>query len=257
MYRFTKKGPCIFIMDKFSFLNAVHPTYIAELYEKYLQYPDSVEPSWRAFFQGFDFGSENSAQEFFGISEASEAPILAASGNYEEVVKEFQVVKLIDGYRSRGHLFTKTNPVRERRKYSPTLALENFGLSQHDLKAKFKAGEILGIGESTLEEIIKHLESIYCDSIGIEYMYIRKPDEIQWIQQKLNVNDNQPNFSKEHKKHILKKLNEAVAFESFLHTKYVGQKRFSLEGGESLIPALDALIENYSKSDRSFLKAWF
>ncbi len=231
-------------MDKFSFLNAVHPSYIAELYEKYLQYPDSVEPSWRAFFQGFDFGNEYSAQDFFGVAEASEAPQYLEGANCENVIKEFQVVKLIDGYRTRGHLFTKTNPVRERRKYAPTLAIENFGLTQQDLKATFKAGEILGIGENTLEEIIKHLESIYCDAIGIEYMYIRTPDEIQWIQQRLNINDNQPNFSKEHKKHILKKLNEAVSFESFLHTKYVGQKRFSLEGGESLIPALDTLIEN-------------
>ncbi len=231
-------------MDKFSFLNAIHPSQIAELYEKYLQYPDSVEPSWRAFFQGFDFGSENSAQEFFGTAEPAETPQYDVGAICADVIKEFQVVKLIDGYRTRGHLFTKTNPVRDRRKYSPTLAIENFGLSQYDLKATYKAGEIIGIGEATLEEIIKHLESIYCDSIGIEYMYIRRPDEIQWIQQKLNVNDNQPNFSKEHKKHILKKLNEAVAFESFLHTKYVGQKRFSLEGGESLIPALDTLIEN-------------
>ena len=231
-------------MDKFSFLNAVHPSYIAELYEKYLQYPDSVEPSWRAFFQGFDFGSENSAHEFFGTPEPTETPEYDVGAICADVIKEFQVVKLIDGYRTRGHLFTKTNPVRERRKYSPTLAIENFGLSQYDLKATFKAGEIIGIGEATLEEIIKHLESIYCDSIGIEYMYIRRPDEIQWIQQKLNVNDNQPNFSAEHKKHILRKLNEAVSFETFLHTKYVGQKRFSLEGGESLIPALDTLIEN-------------
>ena len=231
-------------MDKFSFLNAIHPSQIAELYEKYLQYPDSVEPSWRAFFQGFDFGSENSAQEFFGTAEPAETPQYDVGAICADVIKEFQVVKLIDGYRTRGHLFTKTNPVRDRRKYSPTLAIENFGLSQYDLKATYKAGEIIGIGEATLEEIIKHLESLYCDSIGIEYMYIRRPDEIQWIQQKLNVNDNQPNFSKEHKKHILKKLNEAVAFESFLHTKYVGQKRFSLEGGESLIPALDTLIEN-------------
>lgn len=234
-------------MDKFSFLNAIHPSQIAELYEKYLQYPDSVEPSWRAFFQGFDFGSENTAQEFFGIAEPvepRETPQYDVGAICADVIKEFQVIKLIDGYRTRGHLFTKTNPVRERRKYTPTLAIENFGLSQYDLKATYKAGEIIGIGEATLEEIIKHLESIYCDSIGIEYMYIRKPDEIQWIQQKLNVNDNQPNFSNDHKKHILKKLNEAVAFESFLHTKYVGQKRFSLEGGESLIPALDALIEN-------------
>ncbi|MBK5212222.1 MAG: 2-oxoglutarate dehydrogenase E1 component [Flavobacteriaceae bacterium] len=231
-------------MDKFSFLNAVHPSYIAELYEKYLQYPDSVEPSWRAFFQGFDFGSENSAHEFFGIAEPTETPQYDVGAICADVIKEFQVVKLIDGYRTRGHLFTKTNPVRERRKYSPTLAIENFGLSQYDLKTTFKAGEIIGIGEATLEVIIKHLESIYCDSTGIEYMYIRRPDEIQWIQKKLNVNDNQPNFSPEHKKHILKKLNEAVSFETFLHTKYVGQKRFSLEGGESLIPALDTLIEN-------------
>ena len=239
-------------MDKFSFLNAIHPSYIAELYEKYLQYPDSIEPSWRAFFQGFDFGSEPDNREFFAAPDSAPVtqPVIqpvqtsTSGAACEDVVKEFQVVKLIDGYRTRGHLFTKTNPVRERRQYSPTLAIENFGLSQHDLQAKFKAGEILGIGESTLEEIIKHLDRIYCDSIGVEYMFIRNPKEIDWIQNKLNANDNQPDFSAEHKKHILKKLNEAVAFESFLHTKYVGQKRFSLEGGESLIPALDNLIDH-------------
>ncbi len=150
---------------------------------------------------------------------------------------------MIDGYRTRGHLFTKTNPVRERRRYSPTLELANFNLSESDLDDVFDAGSILGIGSKTLREIIKHLESIYCDSIGVEYMYIRNPEQRQWIQDKLNVNDNQPNFSKKEKLHILRKLNEAVSFENFLHTKYVGQKRFSLEGGESLIPALDAVIE--------------
>lgn len=233
-------------MDKFSFLNAVHPTYLAELYDKYLQHPDSVEPSWRAFFQGFDFGSESvDNREYFLDAETP-----ASTEDYDvgaicaDVIKEFQVVRLIDGYRTRGHLFTKTNPVRERRQYEPTLAIENFGLSQHDLKATFKAGEIIGVGETTLEEIIKHLERIYCDSIGIEYMYIRTPEVVDWIQNRLNQNDNQPNFSPEHKKHILGKLNEAVSFETFLHTKYVGQKRFSLEGGESLIPALDTLIES-------------
>ena len=232
-------------MDKFSFLNAVHPSYLAELYDKYLQYPDSVEPSWRAFFQGFDFGSESDNHEFFTPTETSpKAEEYDLGAICADVIKEFQVVRLIDGYRSRGHFFTKTNPVRDRRQYKPTLAIENFGLTQHDLKAKFRAGEIIGVGETTLEEIIKHLEKIYCDSIGIEYMYIRNPEEVEWIQNKLNANDNQPNFSPDHKKHILGKLNEAVSFENFLHTKYVGQKRFSLEGGESLIPALDALIEN-------------
>ncbi|PIB32924.1 2-oxoglutarate dehydrogenase E1 component [Gaetbulibacter sp. 5U11] len=224
-------------MDKYSFLNAAHTAYFAELYDQYLKNPDSVEPSWRAFFQGYDFGSESFGQ----TGDMPEG--LSCDHVSENLTKEFQVVKLINGYRDRGHLFTKTNPVRDRRKYEPTLDVENFGLSQSDLDTTFNAGDILGIGAQTLREILKHLNSIYCDAIGVEYMYIRKPDEIQWIQNKLNINDNQPNFTGEQKKHILKKLNEAVSFESFLHTKYVGQKRFSLEGGESLIPGLDAVIE--------------
>jgi 2-oxoglutarate dehydrogenase E1 component len=227
-------------MDRFSFLNAAHTAYFAELYDQYLQNPDSIEPSWRAFFQGFDFGSEYSGEEAYAETTTETVTQIVVPDN---VKKEFQVVKLIDGYRTRGHLFTKTNPVRERRKYEPTLDLENFGLSQSDLNESFEAGDILGIGKRTLREIIAHLERIYCDSIGVEYMYIRKPEQIKWIQNKLNENDNHPEFSDATKKHILKKLNEAVSFENFLHTKYVGQKRFSLEGGESLIPALDAVVE--------------
>src|SRR6056300_1550519 len=234
-------------MDKFSFLNAAHTTLFESLYEQYRTAPDSVEPSWKAFFQGFDFGAE-SVLEDWDLEELAEGQISnvkngIAAAVPESVQKEFQVVKLINGYRSRGHLFTKTNPVRERRKYSPTLELSNFGLSESDLDITFNAGEILGIGASSLRSIIEHLEAIYCDAIGVEYMYIRQPEEIQWIQNKLNQNDNHGQFSADEKKHILKKLNEAVSFENFLHTKYVGQKRFSLEGNESLIPALDAIIE--------------
>ena len=221
-------------MDKFSFLNAAHTAHFAQLYDQYLIDPDSVEPSWRAFFQGFDFGLENGEQQ-------------TSDAIPENVLKEFQVVKLIDGYRGSGHLFTRTNPVRERRKYKPTLALENFGLSHDDLHTVFSAGEIVGVGPATLADIIVHLERIYCESIGLEYMFIRHPNRVQWIQKWVNKNGNHPNFSATEKKHILKKLNEAVAFENFLHTKYVGQKRFSLEGGESLIPALDALIEGAAK----------
>lgn len=224
-------------MDKFSFLNAAHTAYFAELYDQYLISPDSIEPSWRAFFQGYDFGAEET-----GLN--GETTVTAIP---ENVQKEFQVVKLIDGYRTRGHLFTKTNPVRERRKYAPTLALENFGLSQSDLKESFDAGSILGLGRTTLAEIVKHLEAIYCDAIGVEYMYIRKPEQIKWIQDWINVNDNHPTYNKDEKKHILKKLNQAVSFETFLHSKYVGQKRFSVEGNESLIPGLDTLMEKASK----------
>jgi len=219
-------------MDNYSFLNAAHTTYFAEQYDKYLKSPDTMEPSWRAFFQGFDFGLESSTDN---IADYSEVP--------ESLRKEFQVIKLIDGYRIRGHLFTKTNPVRDRRKYSPTLDIENFDLSESDLNTVFNAGSVMGIGPSSLSVIIKHLKQVYCDAIGTEYMYIRDPKKLNWIQERLNINDNHPNFSFDQKKHILKKLNQAVSFENFLHTKYVGQKRFSLEGGESLIPALDAVVE--------------
>ena len=230
-------------MDQFSFLNAAHTAYFAELYDQYLQFPDSVEPSWRAFFQGFDFGKTFDDQDVDSPSQQNATSSSQGVDIPESVFKEFRVVQLIDGYRTRGHLFTKTNPVRERRKYEPTLAIENFGLSNADLDTKFSAGEILDLGKASLKEIIGHLEKIYCSSIGIEYMYIKSPEEIEWIQKRLNINENHPEFSAEKKKQILKKLNEAVSFESFLHTKYVGQKRFSLEGGESLIPGLDALIE--------------
>ncbi|MDB4635909.1 2-oxoglutarate dehydrogenase E1 component [Flavobacteriaceae bacterium] len=226
-------------MDPYSFLNAAHTSFFADLYDKYLKNPDSVEPSWRAFFQGYDFGSESHG--FF--NEEAVVSTTAISEMPESMQKEFQVIRLIDGYRSRGHLFTETNPVRERRKYSPTLDLENFGLTDADLNTVFSAGEIIGIGAATLTDIVAHLKRIYCDAIGVEYMYIRNPERVAWIQDWLNVNDNHPSFSIDQKKHILKKLTQAVSFESFLHTKYVGQKRFSLEGNESLIPALDAIVE--------------
>jgi 2-oxoglutarate dehydrogenase E1 component len=161
----------------------------------------------------------------------------------EKLQKEFNVLKLIDGYRSRGHLFTKTNPVRERRSSSPTLDIENFGLSKADLNTVFDAARVIKIKPCSLQEIIKHLDTIYCQHIGVEYMYIRNPEVVEWIQNKIGINDNQPNFTTNEKLAILNKLNQAVSFENFLHTKYVGQKRFSLEGGESIIPALDALIE--------------
>ena len=222
-------------MDKFSFLNAAHTGFIADLYDQYLQNPDAVEPSWRSFFQGYDLANEN-----FSLTEEEEIPAEIP----QSVRKEFLVIDLINGYRTRGHLFTKTNPVRDRRKYTPTLDIENFGLSKSDLNSIFNAGEILGIGPKKLSEIIEHLESIYCDSIGVEYMYMRNPEKLKWWKNRLIKNDNHPDYSVDAKKYILSKLNQAVTFESFLQTKYVGQKRFSLEGGEALIPGISVLLRN-------------
>ncbi|GGB79687.1 2-oxoglutarate dehydrogenase subunit E1 [Flavobacterium suaedae] len=230
-------------MDRFSFLNAAHAAFFADLYDQYIENPDSVEPSWRSFFQGFDFANEYGS----GYIEITSGQSQSGAENPEipeKIQKEFKVLNLIEGYRTRGHLFTKTNPVRERRNYTPTLALENFGLSNADLDTVFEAGGEVGVAKGTLKQIIDHLEKIYCDHIGLEYMYIRDPEVRKWVQNWLAKGENHPEFSDERRKQILEKLNEAVSFENFLHTKYVGQKRFSLEGGESLIPALDALIES-------------
>jgi 2-oxoglutarate dehydrogenase E1 component len=231
-------------MDRFSFLNAAHTEFFADLYEQYTESPDSVEPSWRSFFQGFDFGmtTYNEEQAVHQMANMASNQIQNGAAS-DKILKEFNVLKLIDGYRTRGHLFTKTNPVRDRRIFLPNLQLENYGLSNDDLNTVFDAAKVLGHQPSTLQDILTHLRNVYCQHIGIEYMYMRNPEWIQWIQDRININDNQPNFTNEQKKHILSKLNEAVSFENFLHTKYVGQKRFSLEGGESIIPALDALIE--------------
>jgi len=215
-------------MDKFSFLGSIHTSMVEEMYDKYTKDPSSVNENWASFFQGYNFANE----------------IYTEDNIPESFLKEFKVINLINSYRKRGHLFTKTNPVRERRKYKPTLDHENFDLKDSDLDLVFQAGDEVGIGPSKLSDIIKHLQTVYCQSIGIEYMYIRDPDELNWIKNRLHKNANTPKLEVNQKKHILHKLNQAVAFENFLHKKFVGQKRFSLEGAESLIPALDVLIEH-------------
>lgn len=228
-------------MDRFSFLNAAHAALLEQTYEKYTRAPDSVEPSWCAFFQGYDFARTHYNSDSQPLSPSARVAVPAEISG-AQIEKEFRVINLIEGYRGRGHLFTRTNPVRRRRVYRPDLSLENFGLSATDLDTSFQAGDAIGIGVASLRDIVKHLEAVYCESIGTEYRYIRQPEERKWIQDWLHPNDNHPTFSAEEKKHLLFKLNQAVVFERFLNTKFVGQKRFSLEGNESLIPGLDELI---------------
>lgn len=220
-------------MQKFTFLGNADVGQIESLYQQFLKDPAAVETSWKEFFEGFDFArttySKNGKTKDEGIP--------------ENVQKEFNVINLINGYRTRGHLFTKTNPVRDRRLYQPTLDLENFGLTENDLETVFHSATLIGLGPAKLKEIIAKLNQTYCASIGAEYKYIRNPDIVQWIENKMESCSNTPDFTIEQKRRILSKLNEAVAFENFVHTKFVGQKRFSLEGCETLIPALDSVIE--------------
>ena len=216
-------------MDKFSYISNADPKYIDSLYKKYLNNPNSLDEEWRKFFEGFEFARKS----------------LIDSGTEVDPHrrKEINVLNLINGYRARGHFFTKTNPVRARRKYTPTLDIENFGLSKEDLNIEFHAGNEIGIGTASLKKIIEHLQLTYCHSIGAEFRFIRQPERVEWLQNRMELTRNMPTFSKEEKLHILKKLIQAVEFENFLHTKYVGQKRFALSGGETIIPGLDAIIE--------------
>jgi 2-oxoglutarate dehydrogenase E1 component len=212
-------------MDKHSYLSNADGSVIEDYYQQYLKNPKDVGEGWQKFFEGFEFARKNYD---------TDVP--------EGFDKEFKVLDLINGYRSRGHLFTKTNPVRTRRQYQPTLEIGNFGLDKTDLETVFQAGNETGIGSAKLKDIITHLEETYCESIGIEYTYIRKPEQVNFIKNKIELK-NRLQFTPEDKKHVLKKLNQAVIFEQFLHKKFVGQKRFSLEGNEALIPALDAIVE--------------
>jgi len=218
-------------MDPFSYVANADTQVIADLYEAYKQDPNSVDSSWRDFFKGFDFSQ----------TWLTEAPVGNAADS-AHVQKEMAVISLIKAFRSRGHLLSKTNPVRERKDRQPRLGLADYALSDADLDTVFQAGVFLGIGPATLRQIQNALHKIYAGTIGFEYSYIREVATKEWLRNKIEKEALSFNPSIEKKKHILQKLNEAVVFENFLGTKYLGQKRFGLEGGESTIAGLDAII---------------
>lgn len=215
-------------MSDFSYVGNADVSAIENLYQQFLQNPDSVDASWKQFFAGFDFFKAN-------FNNDGAVP--------ENVAKEFKVVELIEAYRKSGHLFTKTNPVRARRQYQPDLNITNFGFTEKDLETVFQAGKNIGLGAAKLKDIVAHLEETYCESIGVEFAYIRHPETFNWLKEKIEGTKNKTKFTVDQKRQILKKLNQAVVFESFLDKKYVGQKRFSLQGAEVLIPALDSVVE--------------
>ncbi len=173
-------------MDKHSYLSNGDVAALENLYQQYKNDNDSVDFGWKKFFEGFELAQSN-------FEDGGQIP--------ENVSKEFKVLKLIDDYRSRGHLFTKTNPVRERRRYAPNLDISNYDLSDADLDTVFQAGNEVGIGPAKLKDIVADLENTYCSSIGVEYMYIRKPKNTQWLRDKFTSTKNQPKFSAEQKTH--------------------------------------------------------
>ncbi|MBS1668422.1 MAG: 2-oxoglutarate dehydrogenase E1 component [Bacteroidetes bacterium] len=241
-------------MKDFQFITNSSPAYIESLYQDFRNNPDLVDPEYKKFFEGFDFaisqGINGSAASALNGKTAGpavkDAALMTADG--VDWKKELGAYRLILGYRNKGHLLAKTNPIRERKDRGANLGLSFFGFTEQDLDKNFFAGNLIGLGTTNLRNILKHLQGCYADHVGIEFKYISDQVKIDWLTNEMEKKFLTP-LSLEKKKRILEKLNEGVMFEKFLHTKYIGQKRFSLEGGETTIAALDSIINTAAEYD--------
>jgi 2-oxoglutarate dehydrogenase E1 component len=222
-------------MKDFTYITNSHPAFIEGLYQQFLTDPASVDPDIIKFFEGFDFALQN------GTAAPGQSAPSSVSSLSSDWANEIKVYRLILGYRNKGHLIATTNPIRTRKDRGANLDLSCFELTEADLDKTFQVGSIIGLGATTLKNILTHLQKTYAHSLGIEFKYISDQKVIDWLTDEFENKFAQP-IPLNQKKHILEKLNQGVIFEKFLHTKYIGQKRFSLEGGESTIAALDAII---------------
>ncbi len=226
-------------MKDFQYITNAHPSYIEGLYQDFVKDPNSVEPEMKKFFEGFDFALSSGQLAVGSLHSTTHHSLLTTDS--VDWMSEIRVYRMILGYRNKGHLLADTNPIRKRKDRGANLGLNFFGFTEADLDKTFAAGNLLGLGATTLKNIIAHLEKCYASHLGVEFKYISDQIKIDWLTNAIEKTMQQP-VALEKKKRILQKLNEGVMFEKFLHTKYIGQKRFSLEGGETTIAALDAII---------------
>ena len=233
-------------MKDFSYITNSHPAFIEETYKAFVQDPSSVDPDLKKFFEGFDFAVSNGHAGTGAATSTAASDSTSSSGI--DWQKEINVYRLILGYRNRGHLLSTTNPIRPRKDRQANLDLSYFSLSDADLSQTFHAGKFVGLGATSLKNILTHLQTCYTSSVGAEFKYISSKEKVSFLIAEMETNFKAP-IHLDKKKHILEKLNQGVIFEKFLHTKYIGQKRFSLEGGESTIAALDAIINTAATHD--------
>ncbi|HDP89360.1 MAG TPA: 2-oxoglutarate dehydrogenase E1 component, partial [Thioalkalivibrio sp.] len=236
-------------------LAGANAAYLEALYERYLRDPGLVAAHWRDYFDSLprvngtetDVPHSDIRREFRNLARrrppgAAERPAEAISLDHE--LKQVRVLQLINAYRFRGHQLAELDPLGlTKNPEIPELTLAHHGLSEADLNLRFQTGSLTGPGEATLAEILDTLERTYCHHIGVEYMHITNTEEKRWIQQRLESTRATPDFDADARRRLLYKLSAAEGLEHYLHAKYVGQKRFSLEGGESLIPLLDHLVQ--------------
>lgn len=242
-------------MKDFSYITGSSPEFIENLYRDFVKDPGSVDPELRKFFEGFDFAVANAAiptngkakQETAAVVEAVHKPA-AVQAESADLLKELQVYRLITGYRNKAHLIATTNPIRTRKDRGANLELSFFNLTEADLDKEFFAGTLLGLGQTPLRRILEYLEKSYASNVGVEFKYISDQVKVNWLTDAIEKKMHEK-LPLNKKRRILEKLNQGVMFEKFLHTKYVGQKRFSLEGGETTIAALDAIITTGADKD--------
>lgn len=233
-------------LANFDYLKSINADYIEELYSKYVENPDSVDSSWRYFFDGIYLGEISALVEIekMGVGTASAAESLAmGTAQTKTLDTEFKVYSLIQAYKNYGHLIAKVNPIFENPTTTPELELSAFGLGDKNLEESFAAGSFLGLGNASLNTILTHLKKVYAGTIGTELLQLQNPIERAFIEKKLESFQGNYTVSNDDKKFILARLTASEALERFLHTRYVAQKRFSIEGGEALIPGIDSILE--------------
>src|SRR5918993_3748960 len=228
-------------MKDFSYITNSSPAFIEGLYQDFVKDPNSVDPEFKRFFEGFDFALSFSKGSNGSAIATSQNGVAAATATDIDWKQEISAYRLILGYRNKGHLIAKTNPIRPRKDRGANIDLSFFGFTEADLDKTFQAGQLIGLGATTLRNILNHMQACYAGNVGIEFKYISNQKKVDFLTSEMEKNFTAP-LPIEKKRHILNKLNNGVMFEKFLHTKYIGQKRFSLEGGETTIPALDAII---------------
>ena len=238
-------------MKDFSYITNSSPAFIENLYRDFVNDPDSVDPDMKKFFEGFDFAITNvtaNGNDKTSVAVAT-TPVADKSVSADvDWMREISAYRMILGYRNKGHLLAKTNPIRPRKDRGANIELSFFGFTEADLDKDFHTGNLIGLGTTSLRNILDHLEKCYASHVGIEFKYISDQRKIDWLTNEVEKKM-QDSLSLDKKKRILEKLNQGVMFEKFLHTKYVGQKRFSLEGGETTIAALDAIINTAADND--------
>ena len=227
------------------FANPAHLDVLEAQFARWKADPASVERDWQLFFQGFDLGFARPLDD--GVTASTASATSAAGGSKAPGRSEQEAYEyLVASYRAVGHTICTLDPLGfNNQSENPALALETFGLTEADLDQEFAINNLPGIDGSraSLRTIIAHLKATYCGNVGVEYMHIQNREQRLWVREQVEKGANQPVLSGDEKRRILMKLNQAETLEHFIHTKFLGQKRFSLEGGEALMPALDAIIE--------------